>query len=157
MANKKNGSVADVVTALALPLAEQLGYSLWDVEYVREGADYYLRITIDSEEGITIDDCETFSRAIDPILDEADPIADSYHLEVSSPGLERDIKTPEHIAYCVGETVEARLFAPLQNSRVHRGVLEGLDEEDNVLLTIGENTLAIPRSAISRMTTVFEF
>ena len=157
MANKKNGSVADVVTALALPLAEQLGYLLWDVEYVREGADYYLRITIDSEEGITIDDCETFSRAIDPILDEADPIADSYHLEVSSPGLERDIKTPEHIAYCVGEMVEARLFAPLQNSRVHRGVLEGQDEEGNVLLTIGENTLAIPRSAISRMTTVFEF
>ncbi|MBQ7398435.1 MAG: ribosome maturation factor RimP [Clostridia bacterium] len=157
MANKKNGSVADVVTALAIPLAEQLGYSIWDVEYVREGADYYLRITIDSEEGITIDDCETFSRAIDPILDEADPITDSYHLEVSSPGLERDIKTPEHIAYCTGETVEARLFAPLQGSRVHRGVLEGMDEEGNVLLAIGENTLAIPRSAISRMTTVFEF
>lgn len=157
MANKKNGFVADVVTALAIPLAEQLGYSIWDVEYVREGADYYLRITIDSEEGITIDDCETFSRAIDPILDEADPITDSYHLEVSSPGLERDIKTPEHIAYCTGETVEARLFAPLQGSRVHRGVLEGMDEEGNVLLAIGENTLAIPRSAISRMTTVFEF
>jgi ribosome maturation factor RimP len=117
----------------------------------------YLRITIDSEEGITIDDCETFSRAIDPILDEADPITDSYHLEVSSPGLEREIKTPEHIAYCTGETVEARLFAPLQGSRVHRGVLEGLDEEGNVLLAMGENTLAIPRSAISRMTTVFEF
>jgi ribosome maturation factor RimP len=157
MANKKNGSVADVVSALAIPLAEQLGYSIWDVEYVREGADYYLRITIDSEEGITIDDCETFSRAIDPILDEADPITDSYHLEVSSPGLEREIKTPEHIAYCTGETVEARLFAPLQGSRVHRGVLEGLDEEGNVLLAMGENTLVIPRSAISRMTTVFEF
>lgn len=157
MANKKNGSVADVVSALAIPLAEQLGYSIWDVEYVREGADYYLRITIDSEEGITIDDCETFSRAIDPILDEADPITDSYHLEVSSPGLEREIKTLEHIAYCTGETVEARLFAPLQGSRVHRGVLEGLDEEGNVLLAMGENTLVIPRSAISRMTTVFEF
>lgn len=157
MANKKNGSVADIVTSLAVPLAEELGYSLWDVEYVREGAEYYLRITIDSEEGITIDDCETFSRAIDPILDEADPIADSYHLEVSSPGVERDIKTPEHIAYCLGETVEARLFAPLEGSRVHRGTLQGLDEEGNVLLAIGENTLAIPRSAISRMTTVFEF
>ena len=157
MANKKNGSVADIVTSLAVPLAEELGYSLWDVEYVREGAEYYLRITIDREEGITIDDCETFSRAIDPILDEADPITDSYHLEVSSPGVERDIKTPEHIAYCLGETVEARLFAPLEGSRVHRGTLQGLDEEGNVLLAIGENTLAIPRSAISRMTTVFEF
>jgi ribosome maturation factor RimP len=157
MANKKNGSVADVVTALAAPLAEQLGYSLWDVEYVREGADYYLRITIDSEAGITIEDCETFSRAIDPILDEADPITDSYHLEISSPGIERDIKTPAHVAYCIGETVEARLFAPLQGSRVHRGVLQGLDDEGNVLLAIGGNTLAIPRASISRMTTVFEF
>jgi ribosome maturation factor RimP len=157
MANKKNGSVADVVTALAVPLAEQLGYSIWDVEYVREGADYYLRITIDNEEGITIDDCETFSRAIDPILDEADPIADSYHLEISSPGVERDIKTPEHIAYCTGEKVEARLFAPLNGSRVHTGILEGLDEEGRVVLTVGENTVAIPRASISRMTTVFEF
>jgi ribosome maturation factor RimP len=157
MANKKNGSVADVVTALAVPLAEQLGYSIWDVEYVREGADYYLRITIDNEEGITIDDCETFSRAIDPILDEADPIADSYHLEISSPGVERDIKTSEHIAYCTGEKVEARLFAPLNGSRVHTGILEGLDEEGRVVLTVGENTVVIPRASISRMTTVFEF
>lgn len=157
MANKKNGSVADVVTALAVPLAEQLGYSIWDVEYVREGADYYLRITIDNEEGITIDDCETFSRAIDPILDEADPIADSYHLEISSPGVERDIKTPEHIAYCTGEKVEARLFAPLNGSRVHTGILEGSDEEGRVVLTVGENTVVIPRASISRMTTVFEF
>lgn len=157
MAKKKSGSVADVVTALALPIAEQLGYSVWDVEYVREGADYYLRITIDSEDGITIDDCEAFSRAIDPILDEADPIADSYHLEISSPGVERDIKTPEHIAYCTGEKVQARLFAPLNGSRVHTGVLEGLDEVGCVVLTVGENTLAIPRDAISRMTTVFDF
>ena len=80
MANKKNGSVADIVTSLAAPLAEELGYSLWDVEYVREGAEYYLRITIDSEEGITIDDCETFSRAIDPILDEAGEPTGMYHL-----------------------------------------------------------------------------
>ena len=157
MANKKSGSMAETVTALAIPLAEQMGYSIWDVEYVREGADYYLRITIDNEEGITIDDCEAFSRAIDPMLDEADPIADAYHLEISSPGVERDIKTPAHIEFCTGEMVEARLFAPLEGSRVHRGILQGMDEEGRVLLAIGENTLAIPRASISRMTTVFEF
>ena len=157
MANKKSGSIAETVTALAIPLAEQKGYSIWDVEYVREGADYYLRITIDNEEGITIDDCEAFSRAIDPMLDEADPIADAYHLEISSPGVERDIKTPAHIEFCTGEMVEARLFAPLEGSRVHRGILQGMDEEGRVLLAIGENTLAIPRASISRMTTVFEF
>jgi ribosome maturation factor RimP len=157
MANKKSGSIAETVTALAIPLAEQMGYSIWDVEYVREGADYYLRITIDNEEGITIDDCEAFSRAIDPMLDEADPIADAYHLEISSPGVERDIKTPAHIEFCTGEMVEARLFAPLEGSRVHRGILQGMDEEGRVLLAIGDNTLAIPRASISRMTTVFEF
>ena len=90
-------------------------------------------------------------------MDEADPITDSYHLEVSSPGVERDIKTPAHIEYCTGEKVEARLFAPLNGSRVHTGILEGMDEEGNVVLTVGENTLAIPRASISRMTTVFEF
>ena len=157
MANKKSGSIAETVTALAIPLAEQMGYSIWDVEYVREGADYYLRITIDNEEGITIDDCEAFSRAIDPMLDEADPIADAYHLEISAPGVERDIKTPAHIEFCTGEMVEARLFAPLEGSRVHRGILQGMDEEGRVLLAIGENTMAIPRASISRMTTVFEF
>ena len=157
MANKKSGSIAEIVTALATPLAEQMGYSLWDVEYVREGADYYLRITIDNEAGITIDDCEAFSRAIDPVLDEADPIADSYHLEISSPGVERDIKTTAHIEFCTGETVEARLFAPVEGSRVHRGILQGLDENGCVLLAVGEQTLAIPRASISRMTTVFEF
>lgn len=157
MANKKGASVAEVVTALAQPLADELGYVLWDVEYVREGADYYLRITIDSEAGITIDDCERFSRAIDPVLDEADPITDSYHLEVSSPGIERELKTPEHIAACLGETVEARLFAPLNGTRVHRGTLLGLDESGAVVIAMGEQQFAIPRASVSRLTTVYEF
>ena len=157
MANKKGASVAEVVTSLAQPLADELGYVLWDVEYVREGADYYLRITIDSDEGITIDDCERFSRAIDPVLDEADPITDSYHLEVSSPGIERELKTPEHIAVCIGETVEARLFAPLNGTRVHRGTLVGLSEEGAVVIAVGEQQLAIPRASVSRLTTVYEF
>ena len=154
---RKNGSIADVVTALAQPLADELGYALWDVEYVREGADYYLRITIDNDQGITIEDCERFSRAIDPVLDEADPITDSYHLEVSSPGIERELKTAAHIAACVGETVEARLFAPLQGSRVHRGTLIGLNDEGAVVIAVGEGQLALPRASVSRLTTVYEF
>ena len=157
MANKKGASVAQTVTALAAPLAQELGYTLWDVEYVREGSDYYLRITIDKDEGITIDDCERFSRAIDPLLDEADPITDSYHLEVSSPGIERELKTAEHIAVCQGQTVEARLFAPLQGSRVHRGTLVGLNDQGQVVLAVGEQSLALDTAAISRLTTVYEF
>ena len=157
MANKKSASVAETVKALVQPTADELGYLLWDVEFVREGADYYLRITIDNDAGITIDDCEKFSRAIDPIIDDADPISESYHLEVSSPGIERELKTPAHIAACTGELVEARLFAPLEDSRVHRGTLLGVGDEGDVLIQQGERTVAIPRAAISRLTTVYEF
>ena len=154
---KKSGSVAEIVTAIAEPIAAELGLSIWDVEYVREGADYYLRITIDHEVGITIDDCERFSRAIDPVLDEHDPVPDSYHLEVSSPGVEREIRTPAHVAACTGETVEARLFAPVEGSRVHRGVLMGLNESGEIVIDTGAKQLALPRASVSRLTTVFEF
>ena len=97
---KSNGGVALEVAKIAEPLAEELGYFLWDVEYVKEGADMYLRITIDSEEGITIEDCERMHRAIDPLLDEADPIEGAYHLEISSPGIERELKNDMHITAC---------------------------------------------------------
>lgn len=156
MANKKGG-VAAAVRALAEPLCEQLGYELWDVEYVREGADYYLRITLDSEQGITLDDCEKFSRAIDPLLDEADPISDAYHLEVSSPGIERELKTPAHIAACSGWDVEAKLFTPLDGSRTVKGVLLGMDDEKNVYIAVGEEEKCIPAAAISRLCTVYDF
>ena len=118
---KKNGNVAAVVRQLAEPLAERLGYDLWDVEFVKEGADYCLRITIDSPQGITIDDCERMHLAIDPVLDEADPIEGSYRLEVSSPGVERGLKTPRHMAACEGWTVEVRLYAPADGSKCHIG------------------------------------
>ena len=157
MANKKGG-IAAVVSELAQPLADQFGYILWDVEYVREGADYYLRITLDSEEGITLDDCERFSRAIDPVLDEADPISDAYHLEVSSPGIERELKTAAHIEACCGWDVEAKLFSPLDGTRIWTGVLLGMDDEKNVYIQLknGEEK-AIPHAAISRLCTVYDF
>ena len=158
MANKKGG-IAAAVRALAQPLCDQLGYELWDVEYVREGADYYLRITLDSERGITLDDCETFSRAIDPLLDEADPIPDAYHLEVSSPGIERELKTAAHIAACTGWDVEAKLFSPIDGVRIIRGELLGLDEDKNVHVgdAGSEKEWIIPVSAISRLCTVYDF
>ena len=158
MANKKGG-IAAAVRTLAQPLCDQLGYELWDVEYVREGADYYLRITLDSENGITLDDCETFSRAIDPLLDEADPIPDAYHLEVSSPGIERELKTAAHIAACTGWDVEAKLFSPVDGVRVIRGELLGMDEEKNVHIgdAGSEKEWILPVNAISRLCTVYDF
>ena len=96
MKQKKN--IAGLVSEIALPLAKEFGYDLWDVEYVKEGADMILRITIDTdaEGGITIDDCEKMHRAIDPLLDELDPIEESYMLSVSSPGVERELTKPMH-------------------------------------------------------------
>ena len=156
MAQNQKG-VAQVVRALAEPLADELGYILWDVEFVKEGTQRILRITIDSEEGIGVDDCEKMHRAIDPLLDEADPIDVSYCLEVSSPGIERDLKTDEHIEMCVGADVEIRLFAPKDGSRVFRGELLPLDEDKKVGILIGEDEVRFERDAVAKIKTVFEF
>ena len=155
---KKNSGVVGAVTKIAEPLAEELGYFLWDVEYVKEGADMYLRITIDSEEGITIEDCEKMHRAIDPLLDEADPIDDAYHLEISSPGIERDLKNDMQINACEGWDVEARLYAPIDGSKSYVGELVGLDEENNVVLTLptGEEK-RLPRAAVASLKTKYDF
>lgn len=149
--------VAETVRALISPVADQLGYLLWNVEYVKEGADMILRITIDKPEGIGIDDCERMTRAIDPLLDEADPIEDSYLLEVSSPGIERELSRPEHFEACAGEEIEVRLFAPVEGSKVWRGVLAGLDGENNILVDTPAGQMSFPSTAVSRVRTVFDF
>ena len=155
MATAKN--IAETVRELALPVASDLGLMLWDVEFVKEGARRVLRITIDSDEGVTIEDCERMHRAIDPVLDEADPIEMSYDLEVSSPGIERDLRTDAHIAYAVGEAVDLRFFAPVNGKKAYRGVLLGLDEAGSVLVEIDGEELAFAREKIAKITTVFEF
>ena len=161
MMKKSTGNIAQTVRALAEPVAEALGYFLWDVEFVKEGARRILRLTIDTEsdEGITIDDCEKMHRAIDPVLDEADPIEEAYYLEVSSPGLERELRTDEHIRACEGWEVEVRLFAPIDGSKVFVGFLGALDEEkDGIVLEISEgHAIRFPRSAVAKITTVFHF
>ena len=150
--------IADKVRKIITPTADELGYYLWDVEYVKEGADFILRVTIDNfDEGITIDDCETMTRAIDPILDEHDPIPDSYLLEVSSPGIERDITRDEHFDLCVGDKVEVRLFAPVDGSRVWVGILGERDADGNVPVETAGVTRAFPRNAIAKIRTVFDF
>ncbi len=154
---KQGGNVVSAVRAAIAPVVENLGYSIWDLEYVKEGADYFLRVTIDSPNGITIDDCETVHRAIDPVLDEADPIEGAYHLEVSSPGIERDLRTDEHFQASAGERVEIRLFAPVDGAKVFAGTLLGLDEEKNVLLETETGEKALPREKIAAAKTLFDF
>ena len=157
MANKKGG-IAAAVRALAQPLCDQLGYELWDVEYVKEGADMYLRITIDSEEGITIEDCERMHRAIDPLLDEADPIEEAYHLEISSPGIERDLKNEMQITACEGWQVEVRLYAPIDGAKSYLGDLVGLDEEEkNIIIQTANGERSFPLTAVASLKTRYDF
>ena len=154
MKNAKN--IAETVQEFVQPVINQLGYYVWDVEYVKEGSEWYLRITIDSEDGITIDDCETVHRAIDPVIDEHDPIENAYHLEVSSPGIERVLRTAEHIEAWAGEEVEAKLFAPIDGKKAIRGILGGI-ENGIVTIECDGKTYAIEHKKISRMPTVFDF
>ena len=156
MAQNQKG-VAHIVWELAKPLADEFGYILWDVEFVKEGADRILRITIDSEEGINIDDCEKMHRAIDPLLDEADPIDVAYTLEVSSPGIERELRTDAHIEACAGADVEVRLFAPRDGSKIFCGELLPLEENGDVAILVGEEKIVFPRATVAKIKTVFEF
>ena len=149
-------NVVKVVTEGLVSTIEELGYMLWDVEFVKEGSEWYLRITIDSEEGITINDCEKVHRTIDPILDEIDPIEQAYHLEVSSPGIEREIKTEEHIEACLGWDVEVRFYAPVDGKKSVTGILAAGDK-NSVTLDIGGETVSFEKSKIAQIKTVYDF
>lgn len=147
-------SVSETVREAIEPIVSELGYSIWDITFGKVGADYHLEITIDKPEGIDINDCEKVHRAIDPVLDEVDPIEGFYYLDVSSPGLERDLRTPEHIAACIGMTVEAKLFAAYEGRKSVVGTLVGTDGE-NVTVKDESGEIVVPLDKISRLNTVF--
>ena len=154
---KRQGSIAQKVWDIVLPTADELEYVLWDVEFVKEGADYYLRITIDHPEGITIEDCERFHRAIDPVLDETDPIQQAYILEVSSPGIERELKNRDHVMMCLGDTVEVRLYSAQHGAKVHRGTLVSMTDAGNVQIEQNETLLEFDADKVAKLQTVFDF
>lgn len=120
--------VTEIVAELARPVAEELGCEIWDVEYVREAGAWYLRVYIDKAGGVSISDCEAVSRALDPILDERDPIPTSYTFEVSSAGAERELKRPADFARFMGENVEVRHYQPVEGAKSHVGKLTGYAE-----------------------------
>ena len=119
--------VTDTVAALAAPVVEQAGCSLWDVEYVKEAGEWFLRLYIDKEGGVGIDDCEAVSRPVSDLLDLHDPIPGSYTFEVSSAGLERALRRPEHFTACMGKTVDIKPYRPLEGKKEFTGVLEGYE------------------------------
>ena len=156
MANAKK-NIADTVWDLILPTVNDLGCSLWDVEYVKEGARQILRVTIDKDNGVDINDCEAVHRGIDPILDETDPIPVQYYLEVSSPGIERELRTQTHIDACEGWDVEVKLYAPVNGTKTFRGVLLESGENQEVRIDAGGQTMEFERSAVAKINTYFEF
>ena len=120
--------ITEKVAALAKPVVEEEGCTLWDVEYVREAGTWYLRILVDKEGGLGIDDCERISRRLDPMLDEADPIPDSYVFEVGSAGAERELKRPSDYEQFLGSEVELRLYQPINGSKSFVGTLKSYDD-----------------------------
>lgn len=120
---------------LLKPIAADCGVGIYDVEYVKEGSDYYLRAYIDKPEGVGILDCEKVSRALSDALDQADFIPDAYILEVSSPGLGRTLKKDRHLAYSIGQEVELKLYKPLEGSKEFSGVLKSFDDNSVVITT----------------------
>lgn len=150
MASKgKGGNTVNTVWEIAEPIAKSLGYELWDVRFEKEGADWFLRIFIDKEEGISINDCVDMSHAIDKPLDEADPIEQSYCLEVCSPGVERDLKRDSHFEKCIGEKIMVKLIRPVDGQREFKGTLESYDNGNFELVTEEGTKLMINKKETS--------
>ncbi len=142
--------ITDKVTELAKPVVEDEGCTLWDVEYVREAGSWYLRVFIDREGGVSIDDCERISRRLDPILDETDPIPDSYIFEVGSAGAERELKRPSDFEQFMGSQVEVKLYQPVKGSKTFVGTLSGYDN-GKVTVTAGKETMTFEKAQTAQV------
>ncbi len=146
--------VTDIVTTLALPLLDELGLELWDIEYVNVGGERYLRIFIDKESGITIEDCENVNKALDTLLDESDVIKDAYMLEVSSAGVERVLKKPEHFTRYIGSQIDLKLFKAVDGHKNLSGVLMQYDNQ-SLVIQLPAETLTIATENISKANLTF--
>ena len=138
MAKGKGGNTVAAVRSIVEPYAEQLGLWIWDIRFENEGSDWFLRIFIDKEDGVDINDCVELTHAINKPLDEADPIDGSYTLEVSSPGLERELLRAEHFEACIGLPVKLRLIRPFEGERDYKGILYDYDDEGNITVDLGD-------------------
>ena len=148
--------VTEIVTQFAQPIIEANGCTLWDVEYVREGAERYLRVYIDKDGGIEIDDCEKIHRALDPVLDEKDPISESYHFEVCSAGLERALKRPADFEKFMGSAVLVKLYRPRNGMKEIPAVLTGY-EDGRITVTAGKETIQFEKSEVALVRLRVEF
>ncbi len=149
-------SIQQVVTELATPIVEGLNYELVDVEYVKEGSNWYLRIYIDKPGGIGIDDCQAVSEKISDVLDKKDPINQSYYLEVSSPGLDRPLKTERDFLKYKGELVEVKVFQPIDGKKVFEGELVGL-VDNSIIINQNGKDIEFKRDEVAIVKRVIKF
>ena len=148
--------ITEQVTQFAQPIVEENGCTLWDVEYVREGSERYLRLYIDKVGGVDIDDCERVHRAVDPILDEKDPIAESYHFEVCSAGLERTLKRPGDFQQFMNSPILVKLYRPRNGLKEIPGILRGY-EDGRITVEAGKETITFEKSEVALVRLRVEF
>jgi ribosome maturation factor RimP len=148
--------ITEQVESFAKPIVEQCGCSLWDVEYVREGSERFLRLYIEKDGGVDITDCETISRAVDPVLDEKDPIQESYHFEVCSAGLERALKRPGDFERFMGSPIMVKLYRPRNGLKEIPAVLRGY-EDGRVTVEAGKETITFEKSEVALVRLRVEF
>ena len=148
--------ITEQVWQFAEPLVQAQGCSLWDVEYVREGGEWFLRLYIDKDGGVDIDDCEAVSRAVDPVLDEKDPIPESYRFEVCSAGLERVLKRPSDFERFLGEPVLVKLYRPKDGRKEFPGVLKGYKDGD-VTISAGGQEITFEKVEVALVRLRVEF
>lgn len=141
---------------LLLPIVESFGVEIYDVEYVKEGADFYLRAYIDKPEGVNIQDCENVSRALSDALDKEDFMEDAYILEISSPGLGRTLKKDKHLEKSLGKEVEVRTYKPIEKQKEFAGVLKAFDE-NTVTITNESGEQVFNRTDIALIRLAFDF
>lgn len=152
----KKESIAEKAEALLIPILEEFNFELWDVEYVKEGSDYYLRAYIDKEGGITIDDCVDVSRRFSDVLDTNDYIEDAYILEVSSPGLGRQLKKDREFEKSIGRDVILRTYKPIDGCKEFEGTLKAFDKE-TITLEVNETERVIKRTEAALVKLAVDF
>lgn len=144
------------VWQLAEPIAAESGFYIYDIEYIKEGGLWFLRVYIDKDGGITMDECETFSRTLSDTLDEADPISSNYYLEVSSPGIERRLKTEAHFRRYIGSVIDISLYKAVNGSKLITGILKKYENNEITVEADGEDIL-LSLSSVSKANLHFDF
>lgn len=150
-------SISEIVKEIALPLVSEAGCELVDVEFVKEGSNWFLRVYIDKPEGVSLDDCENVSRPLNKIIDELDPISHEFFLEVSSPGIERPLKKPEDFVKAIGSNVEIKLFKAVDNTKQFEGELVSYEDGHLTIKTEDDKNYEFKSEDIAKAKKVFKF